>query len=108
WNLFYSAGQELFGFAHIVSGGGIRIPNDHGARSSLMWSSTSVDVMLTDRWYLLSQLNYFHWYNNGNNLSIGFEGNDLFNLGARSVQGHDIVTSSIGTRYKFGRYHETG
>jgi len=108
WNLFYSAGQELFGVAHLVSGGGIRIPNDHSARSSMMWSSNSVDVMLTERFYLLSQLNWFHWYDNGNQLPVGFEGNDLFNLGSTSVSGNDIVTTSFGGRFKFGRYHETG
>jgi|GEM_PF-414398 len=108
WNLFYSAGQEFFGVAHLVSGGGIRIPNDHSARSSMMWSSNSVDVMLTERWYLLSQVNWFHWYDNGKQTPVGFEGNDLFNLGATSVKGNDIVTASIGGRYKFGSYHETG
>jgi hypothetical protein len=107
WNLFYSAGQELFGLAHLVSGGGIRIPND-GRHSGMMWSSQAVDVMLTDRVYLLSQLNWFHWYENGGVLPLGFEGNDLFNLGSNAVEGNDIVTTSIGGRYKFGRNHETG
>ena len=107
WNLFYSAGQEFFGVAHWVSGAGIRIPND-GRHSGMMWSSNAFDVMLTERWYLLSQLNWFHWYENGGILPLGFEGNDLFNLGSNSVEGNDIVTASIGGRYKFGGYHEMG
>jgi hypothetical protein len=107
WNLFYSAGQQFFGWAHWVSGGGIRIPND-GAQSGMMWSSNAFDVMLTDRWYLCSQINWFHWYENGGTLPLGFEGNDMFNLGSNAVEGHDIVTGSIGGRFKFGRYHETG
>jgi hypothetical protein len=32
----------------------------------------------------------------------------MFNLGSNAVEGHDIVTGSIGGRFKFGRYHETG
>jgi hypothetical protein len=107
WNLFYSAGQEFFGVAHWVSGAGVRIPND-GRHSGMMWSSNAFDVMLTERWYLMSQVNWFHWYENGGVLPLGFEGNDMFNLGSNSVEGNDIVTASIGGRYKFGNYHETG
>lgn len=107
WNLFLTGGREFFGCAHWVSGTGIRLPNNDVLSTSSYWSN-SIDVQLTRRLYGLFQLNWFHWYESGTALPVGFEGNDLFNLGSTNVAGNDIVTSSFGGRYKFGRYHEAG
>lgn len=108
WRLFLSGGREFFGCAHWVSGAGMELPNDGGANSRMSYWSNSFDVQLTRRFYLLSQVNWFHWFDSGNALAANFEGNDLFNLGSNDVAGNDIVTASWGGRMKFGNYHETG
>jgi len=107
WNLFLTGGREFFGCSHWLSGTGLRLP-DSGVQSSSWYWSNSFDVQLTRRFYGLFQVNWFHWFDSGTALAANFEGNDLFNLGSTNVKGNDIVTSSFGGRYKFGRYHEAG
>lgn len=107
WNLFLTGGREFFGCAHWVSGAGLRLPDNDVQSSSSYWSN-SFDVQLTRRLYGLFQVNWFHWFESGTALPVNFEGNDLFNLGSTSVAGNNIVTSSLGSRFKFGRYHEAG
>ena len=108
FNVFLTGGQEFFDVAHWVSASGFRMPLDSNARSSMFYWSNAFDVMLTQRLYATTQINWFHWYESGGALPVNFEGNDLFNLGATDVAGNDLVTGSFGGRFKFGRYHETG
>ena len=109
FHLFSTAGQEFFGgLAHWNMAGGLRLPSDTTARSTMSYWSNQWDVKLTDRLYFLTGVNWFHWLKSGNNLAANFEGMDLFNLGANNVAGNDIVTSSIGLRYRFGRMNEAG
>ncbi|MCE9607716.1 MAG: hypothetical protein K8U03_22745 [Planctomycetia bacterium] len=109
FHLFSSAGQALFGgIAHWVSGSGLRLPTDTQARSSMWYWSNQWDVKVTERIYLLSGVNWFHWFDAGNTLPVNFEGQDLMNLGASGVGGNDVVTGSLGMRYRFGRMNETG
>lgn len=109
FHLFSTAGQEFFGgLAHWNMAGGLRLPSDTTARSMMAYSSNQWDVKLTDRLYFLTGINWFHWLKSGNNLPVNFEGMDLFNLGASDVAGNDIVTSSMGLRYRFGRMNEAG
>ncbi|MCE9607297.1 MAG: hypothetical protein K8U03_20620 [Planctomycetia bacterium] len=109
FHLFSSAGQSLFdGVAHWVTGSGLRLPTDTEARSSMWYWSNQWDVKLTERVYVLSGVNWFHWFDAGNTVPVNFEGQDLINLGASGVAGHDVVTGSLGMRYRFGRMNETG
>ena len=109
FHLFSTAGQEFFGgLAHWNMAGGIRLPSDTTARSTMSYWSNQWDVKLTDRLYFLTGVNWFHWLKSGNNLPVNFEGMDLFNLGANNVAGNDVVTSSMGLRYRFGCMNEAG
>jgi hypothetical protein len=109
FHLFTSGGQAFFGgVAHWLSGTGLRLPTDTQARSSMWYWSNQWDVKVTERFYLLSGVNWFHWFDAGNALPVNFEGQDLMNLGASGVAGNDVVTGSLGMRYRFGRMNETG
>ncbi len=108
FNVFLTGGREFFEVFHWMGNSGLRLPLDTNARSSMYWSSHAFDVMLTRRLYLTTQFNWFHWFESGGALPVDFEGSDLFNLGSNNVAGNDLVTQSVGTRFKFGRYHETG
>lgn len=109
FHLFSSAGQAFFdNIAHWTMGSGLRLPANGSTRSTMFYWSNQWDVKLTDRFYVLSGLNWFHYLDGGNALPVNFEGMDLFNLGSNNVAGNDIVTSSVGLRYRFGRMNETG
>lgn len=109
FHLFTSAGQAFFGgIAHWLSGSGLRLPTDTQARSSMWYWSNQWDVKVTERFYVLSGVNWFHWFDAGNALPVNFEGQDLMNLGASGVAGNDVVTGSLGMRYRFARMNETG
>ncbi|MBL8828116.1 MAG: hypothetical protein JNM18_14145 [Planctomycetaceae bacterium] len=53
-------------------------------------------------------MNWFNWTRSGTLLPVGFEGNDLLNLGATNVAGNSIATMAVGGRKKFGCMHEAG
>lgn len=109
FHLFTSAGKSFFdGIAHWVSGSGLRLPTDTEARSSMLYWSNQWDAKITERFYILSGVNWFHWFEAGSALPFDFEGQDLMNLGSSGVAGHDVVTGSLGMRYRFGRMNETG
>lgn len=109
FHLFNSAGKEFFGgLAHWVSGGGLRLPTNSDARSTMVYWSNQWDVKLTDNVYFLTGLNWFHWLEPGGAVAVNFEGTDLFNIGATGVEGNDIVRSAIGMRYRFGCMNEAG
>ncbi|MGC3967683.1 MAG: hypothetical protein QM775_10010 [Pirellulales bacterium] len=109
FHLFNSTGKEFFGgLAHWISGSGLRLPADSNTRSTMVYWSNQWDVKMTDNFYVVGGVNWFHWLEAGNNLPVNFEGMDLFNLGSTGVEGNDVVTSSLGLRYRFGCMNETG
>lgn len=59
FNLFYSGARRLADNFNWLSGGGIRIPADDDAESSSMYLSNHFDVRMTERFYLLTEVNWF-------------------------------------------------
>jgi hypothetical protein len=81
------------------------------ARSEYLFTSLHLDFNIADcnKYYPLVELNWFHYTSGGNTRNVGFEGRDLFNLGAAHVGGDDDSFSiAFGFRYKFSECIQTG
>ena len=109
FNLFYSGARRMWENFNWISGGGIRIPSDDDAESSSTYMSQHFDVRMTERTYLLTEVNWFHWYDSGANALLNtVEGHDLFNFGSTNVDGNDLVTMAFGGKLKPNRNSELG
>lgn len=109
FHLFLSGGMQLLENAHWISGTGFRIPSDPAAESRMWYWSNHLDYQMSDRWYVLTELNWYTWIGSGLNTTLpGVEGGDLFNLGSVGVSGNDIVTNAVGLKYKRSRHSEIG
>jgi hypothetical protein len=102
FHFFLTGGQQIGSCAHWVSGSGFRIPTDSADRSQMWYWSNHFDYEFRPGWYAVYEVNWFHWMKSGAGAlgTSGFEGGDLFNLGSTGVAGNDIVTMSLGGRYK--------
>ncbi len=108
FNLFVSGGSRIGQWGHWLTSAGWRLPNDRSAQSTSLYWSNHVDVQVTKRVYLLSELNWFHWTQSGDNGIAGVEGLDLFNFGSTDVTGNDIVTGALGAKFKRTAHTEIG
>ncbi len=109
FHLYTTGGAEVFDFGHWISALGVRQPVDNGAESSMMYWSNHFDYEVHDGWYALTEVNWFHWLEAGDNTALaGVEGGDLFNFGSTGVSGNDIVTQAVGLKYKRNRNRELG
>ena len=106
---FLTGGREIFDYGHILTSVGYRYSTTGELSDMLNWS-THLDYEFRPRLYGVLEFNWFHWTRSGTLLPVGFEGNDLFNLGATNVAGNDIVTMAFGSRKRFGCHemHEAG
>jgi hypothetical protein len=108
--LFATGGQRLWGGnAHFLSSVGWRIPVDGAAQTeSINWSN-HFDVRLTDKFYVLTELSWWHWTDSAEaGAPLGVAGQDLFNLPADNVTDNDLVTQNVGVKYKPHRNLEAG
>ncbi len=108
FNLFLSGGSRIGQWGHWLTSAGWRLPNDPGDQSTSLYWSNHVDVQVTKRIYLLSEINWFHWTQSGDNGIPGVEGLDLFNFGSTDVTGNDIVTGALGAKFKRTAHSEIG
>lgn len=108
FTLYLTGGTECADRWHYVSTSGFRLPADTGAESQVWYWSHHVDRKLTDRWYGLVELNWYHWLSSGNGGLPGVEGVDLWNFGSQGVAGNDIVTMAVGTKFKPTPMQEVG
>ncbi len=96
---------------------GAYLPFDNDEESTTGFASAHVGYNLTEKWYILGELNWFTVLSRGEGTAafgnpsalpdtavsgiVEFEGGDLFNLGAvNSGKNRDIVTAAVGLRYK--------
>jgi len=80
---------------HWISAGGLRLPGDGGEESSMWYWSNHWDMQVCKKWYLLSEMNWYSWFDSGNNPALNtVEGGDLWNFGSTNVDGNDIVTNA--------------
>jgi hypothetical protein len=66
------------------------------------------DVANLHKIYPLVELNWFHYSNDGEVRTLGFEGRDLINFGSMNVDGNDTVSMATGLRYKFTEAAQLG
>ncbi len=100
FHLFLTGGTQLGENMHWLSGTGFYLPVDHNDNSSMWYWSNHLDYMINPCWYVLGEVNWYHWLGSGDNGLNGVEGLDLANLGSRGVAGNDIVTGALGVKYK--------
>jgi len=107
-NLFVTAARRIGQRGHFITAGGWRIPMDGQDESQSTYWSNHFDLQLTQRFYMLTEFNWYHWTRSGGGGINGVEGLDLFNLGSTGVAGNDIVTGAFGFKFKPGRHMEVG
>lgn len=102
FHAFFTGGQRLFsGLAHYLGAVGFRFPVDGGIQTSSIHWSNHLDVKLTDRIYAFTEAVWWHWTDSANNgLALGVAGQDAFNLFSTNVAGNDLVTQSVGVKFK--------
>ena len=100
FHLFLTGGAQLGERWHWLSGTGFYLPVDRTDNSSVWYWSNHLDFMVNRCWYVLGEVNWFHWLGAGDNGINGVEGLDLANLGSTGVAGNDIVTGALGVKYK--------
>ena len=88
---------------------GYRVPVDNDVQTTSVHFSNHVDVKLTDRLYLFTDNVWFHWTDSANTgLPLGVAGQDAFNLSSTNVSGNDLVTQSVGAKFKPDSKSEIG
>ncbi len=106
---YLTGGMEIFDYGHWLSSMGFRLPVDGDETSDMWWWSNHWDYQIFDKWYVLTEINWFTWIGAGTQTALpGVEGGDLFNFGSVGVAGNDIVTQAIGIKYKRNRHRELG
>ncbi len=110
FHLFATGGQRLLdGNAHVLSSVGLRLPVDNNVQTTSIHWSNHLDVRVTDRIYLLTEVAWWHWTDDADSgMPLGVAGQDLFNLPASDVDGNDLVTQNVGLKFKPNRSVEAG
>jgi hypothetical protein len=107
-NLFLTGGKRFGDRNYWISTGGWRQPMNHDDESTVGYWSNHFSRQLTQRFYALTEFNWYHWMGAGTGGVPGVEGLDLFNLGSSGVAGNDIVTQAAGIKFKPNRHQEIG
>ncbi|WP_235033233.1 hypothetical protein [Rubripirellula obstinata] len=110
FNFFVTGGQRLAnGNAHILSSFGWQLPVDQEVQTTTVRWNNHFDVKVTDTVYLFTENSWTHWVKDADvGSAFGVGGQDLLNLGATDVEGNNLVTHNVGTRYKPSRRFEAG
>lgn len=100
FHLFLTGGAQVGDDAHIVSAAGFWLPTDTAAENQVWYWSNHIDrKFIWDDFYVLGEMNWYHWMKSGSAFPLAVEGGDLFNLGSVNVAGNDIVTGAMGIKY---------
>lgn len=102
FHIFMSGGQRfLNGQAHYLGALGYRFPVDDNVQTSAFHWSNHFDVKLTDRVYAFTEFIWWHWTDSAaTGLPLGVAGQDAFNLSSTNVTGNDLLTQSVGFKFK--------
>lgn len=102
FHLFLSGGTRLLGgLGHYLGAVGYRFPIDSDLQTSAFHWSNHLDVKLTERLYAFTDLVWWHWTDSAaDGLELGVSGQDAFNLFSSNVTGNDLVTQSVGLKFK--------
>jgi hypothetical protein len=109
FHIFLTAGKQIFGRGHWLSGSGFRLPEDRNWGTQMWYWSNQWDYELPGHIYPLIGLNWFHFIDSaGVQSGIPFTTLDIINLPANGVAGSNIVTNVIGARWKPSGNFEVG
>jgi len=109
FHFFLTAGKQIFGRGHWLSGTGFRIPANQNWGTQFWYWSNQWDYELPGHIYPLMGVNWFHWMrSSGTAATTGITGLDLFNLPAGSVAGSNFATYVIGAKWKPSGHVEVG
>lgn len=109
FNLFLSGAQKLTRRINWMAASGIRVPVNSTDESTSSYWSNHLDYQITNNFYALVELNWYHWLSSGQDGPIpGIEGLDIINFGNPGVAGNDILTGAVGFKVKAGRHSEAG
>lgn len=102
FHLFTSFAQRLLdGDAHYMTTFGWRLPVDGGSQTESLHWSNHLDFRMTKSLYLVSEWVWWHWIDDASGgLPLGVGGQDAFNLPTTNVAGKDLLTQSLGFKYK--------
>lgn len=100
YDLFLTSGALLANNIHWIGAGGFVLPADDNDNSTWCFISNHFDYYMGRGWYALTEYNWYHYLESGNNANLSIEGGDFFNLGSTNVAGNDIVTGAFGAKYK--------
>jgi hypothetical protein len=102
FHLFSSFAQRLLdGDAHLMSTVGWRLPAESGVQTESIHWSNHIDLRLTKTLYAVTEVVWWHWLDEADaGLPVGVGGHDAFNLPFTNVDGNDLVTQSVGAKYK--------
>ena len=108
FHLFLTGGTQIGERFHWLSGTGFNLPADRTDNSSFWYWSNHLDFMVNRCWYVLGEVNWYHWLGSGENGLDGVEGLDVINFGSTGVAGNDIVTGALGIKWKPRNSMEVG
>lgn len=110
FNFFVSGGQRLAGGnAHVLTSFGWQLPVDQSVQSTTVRWNNHFDVKVTDTVYLFTENSWTHWTDEAEvGLALGVSGQDLLNLDSTNVEGNNLVTHNVGTKYKPNGHFEAG
>jgi hypothetical protein len=107
-NLFLSSARRFAGNWNHMSSGGVRLPMNGDTGSTSTFVSQHLSRLVTDRFFVLTELNWFRWISSGTGGIPGVEALDIANLGSSNVQGNNIVNWAAGGKIKTARKSEIG
>jgi hypothetical protein len=102
FHAFLTGGTRLFnGLGHYLGAFGYRFPVDDDVQSTAIHWSNHFDVQLTERIYAFTDIVWWHWTDSANDgADLGVSGQDVINLYSTNVTGNDLVTQSVGLKFK--------
>lgn len=107
WRPFVSAGWDQ-GPQNLIATVGAFLPMDGHAESQYLDWHLHWSYEADEHWLPLLEVNGLHYTNNGTALPVNFEAVDYGNLGAADVEGNDVITGAIGSRYRIDRNSDLG
>jgi hypothetical protein len=101
FNLFVTGGTRIGDWSHWISAAGVRLPTDTADECQVFYWSNHLDHQITQRAYVLAEVNWWHWMSSGQNPALdGIEGIDLYNFGSTGVAGMNVVSGAFGLKFK--------
>lgn len=110
FHFFITGGKRLAdGKAHLLSSLGYRLPVDSDIQTTSIHWSNHIDYKLNDKTYIFTECAWWHWTDSASGgAPLGIAGQDLFNLPSSNVSGNDLLTQSVGLKFKPRRNTEIG